>query len=70
MTNEEIESVIQELYAWKSKRDAANNTNAHDPNFRKLDSSLITRTIRTLQQCMTEASTEDSPNPNPRHRLD
>jgi hypothetical protein len=69
MTNDEIEQVIQEMYAWASKRDATNKAREGDPSFRKLDNNLIRKAIRTIQDLTRERPLQDDAPQPPRHRL-
>ena len=49
MTNDEIEDLIQELYAWAAKRESTNKSRHGDSSFRKLDNALIRKAIKTIQ---------------------
>lgn len=70
MTNEEIEDVIQDLYAWAAKRDATNRTREGEPNFRKLDNTLLKKAIKTIQLLAGERRpTEDAEENRTRRRL-
>jgi hypothetical protein len=51
MTDQEIENLIQKLYAWSEKRDVINSKRVDSgTNYRALSNDLIKNAIKCIQQ--------------------